>query len=117
MGNVRDVIREKLNTKGATLKELSDAIGVSEAGLRKMLDRGTFKSDYMIKIAKFLDVDMTFFGSMSKQDTDNVKISKMGREDAVKELEALREVIATKDEVIRAKDELIATLREKLNTK
>jgi hypothetical protein len=54
---------------------------------------------------------------MSKQDTDNVKISKMGREDAVKELEALREVIATKDEVIRAKDELIATLREKLNTK
>lgn len=114
MASLREKIAGRLSEKHETLKSMAANVGVSEYGLQKMIDRGTFKSDTMIRIAKFLDVDMTFFGDLKKQDTDNVKQVK-DREDFAKEIDALRQVIATKDEVIRAKDELIATLREKLH--
>lgn len=67
----------------------------------------------MIKMVKFLNVDLSFFGMNNTKGAGDNTIS----ETAValeSKVEYLERVIATKDEVIRANDEIIATLREKL---
>lgn len=114
MENFSNKIRKRLSEVGKSQRELAAYLGVSDYGLSKMISRGTFKSDNMLRIAKFLEVDINFFGLNYKEKSENVGLNEA--KESSTDVEYLKQVIATKDEVIRAKDEIIATLREKLKT-
>lgn len=117
MKNLEGKVKERLDSVGKTQTELARELGMSYYGLSKMLKRGTFKTDYVTRMAKFLNVDINFFGLNSKEGSDNNTVQSGDggiTEDYETKVEYLKQVIATKDEVIKAKDELIDTLKEKL---
>lgn len=107
---------EKMSDAGYSLTSLAKEIGVSRFGLEKMIDRGTFKTPYMLKIAKLLNVDLNFFGNKA-DGASKLSVSKEPSEEYVTKIAYLERLVATKDEVIRAKDEIIATLKEKTDKK
>lgn len=113
MERISQRIQAALISKGKKQKDLADYLGKSESALSRMLAGETFKPDIMIKISQFLGVDLNFFN----RDTV-LKSVKHDQHDLDKndndQVEYLKQIIATKDEVIKSKDDLIATLREKL---
>lgn len=113
MENLTSKVLDQLKSVGKNKSDLAAHLEVSEYGLAKMLKRGTLKSDIMMKMVKFLNVDLSFFGM---NNTGGKGDSMASNDDSSLEtkVEYLERVIATKDEVIRAKDEIIATLREKI---
>jgi hypothetical protein len=118
--NLEAKVEERLRSIGKTKDQLAEYADLSSWGLTKMLRRGTFKTDYMLKISKFLGVDISFFGVENNQGSKNVEVKPTfgsTEVDHLKEsLKAKDEVIRAKDEIIRAKDEIIATLKEKRKT-
>lgn len=62
MENLTSKVSDQLKSVGKTKADLAAFLDVSEYGLTKMLKRGTLKSDTMIKMVKFLNVDLSFFG-------------------------------------------------------
>lgn len=118
MASVKEKVAQRLREKGLKQSDLAEYLDVSDYGLSNMLKRGTFKSDYMIKIAKFLEVDMNFFGTNYKEGSENVGARAQDNPDDLQtKVEMLKELIATKDEVIKAKEELILELREMLKVR
>lgn len=117
---ISEKVKKRLSDLDKTQTDLAKYVGVSWNGLAKMLNRGTFKTDHMMKISKFLEVDLNFFGLNTKSDSDNNIVNESEDADFTKvdmlkqALDAKDEVIHAKDEVIRSKDELIATLKQKL---
>lgn len=110
---VAQEIQALLKQKGLKQKDLAEHLGRSETSLSRLLKEETFKPDTMIKISQFLGVDLNFFN----RDTNVKSVAPEPQEVYTKnrdDVEYLKAIIATKDEVIRSKDELIATLKEKL---
>lgn len=116
MENLTDKVTRRLEELGKSKTDLAKYTGVSWNGLAKMIKRGTFKSDYMLKIQKFLEVDINFFGLNSKQDSENITAHNPSTEsaDEVIKVKYLERIIQVQDEVIKSKDELIETLKSKL---
>lgn len=114
MEKIIDRVTARLEDLGKTKTDLAKELGVSWNGLAKMLNRGTFKSDYMMRISKFLEVDINFFGLNTKQDSDNNLFSADSISDDSTKVAMLKEIIKTKDQVIESQKELITTLKGKL---
>jgi len=113
MKNLEEKVNERLRELGKTKTDLAKDVGVSWNGLAKMISRGTFKTQHMLRISKFLDVDLNFFGLNNKTDSENV-MANSDPDDLVTKVQMYQQIIATKDEVIRAKDEIITALKEQL---
>lgn len=113
MENISNKIKSELQRQAKKQKELADFLNIKESSLSRMLTEQTFKRDIMVRIAEFLNVDISFFNRDSNIKSHGATQEKgaSGTED----VQLLKQIIETKDEVIRAKDEIIATLREKLD--
>lgn len=114
MEKISDKVKARLKELGKTQSDLAEHLDVSWNGLAKMLNRGTFKSDYMMRISKFLEVDINFFGLNSKQDSDNNLMHPPNETEDSTKVAMLKEIIRTKDDVIESQKELIATLKSKI---
>lgn len=55
------VLRKLCKEKKIQLKELADAIDISENGLQKMINNNTTKIETLEKIANYLDVPIAYF--------------------------------------------------------
>lgn len=114
MENLEERVEQRLREIEKTREELVKYVGVSAYGLTKMLRRGTFKTTYMTKIAQFLNVTMSFFGSEYNSGSKNTDAGKpLPEAPTSTEVEHLKEMLKLKDELLKAKEELIATLKEK----
>lgn len=116
---VSDAVKQLLQERKMDQKQLAKEIAVSENGLSKMLKRGTFKSDVMIKIAEFFNVDISFFNSRSPNKS-NIREGVHAVKETENTVENLKEIIQSKEqtiealkEALRSKDEYISTLKEK----
>lgn len=106
MEKISHKVQSELRNQGKKQKELAEHLGLSEGGLSQLLTRGTFNRDYMIKIAEFLKVDMSFF-SKNSLPVSREPSAAYGSQSNEEMIRTLREIIESKDEVIRAKDDLI----------
>lgn len=61
MLNLEEKIRNRITERGITMKFLASQIGVTEAGLSKMLKNNTMKVETLTKVSEVLGVDPTYW--------------------------------------------------------
>ena len=61
MENISNKIKTELQRQAKKQKELADFLNIKESSLSRMLAEQTFKRDIMVRIAEFLNVDISFF--------------------------------------------------------
>jgi hypothetical protein len=66
LNKIKDRISEK-NSPIKTVKGVIDAIGMSEAGFYRMVQRDTIKYGTILALAKALEVDESYFTGSTKQ--------------------------------------------------
>lgn len=112
-------IRALLDKHEKSQKELAEFLGVSENGLSGMMKNNSFKHQNMMKIARFFNVDLSFFntnsGNVSHSQNEAGSASKESLIAAYeKQIQYLERLIQEKDRTLLAKDELISTLKSKI---
>ena len=102
-----DKIKNIAKKRQVTLKELSDNIEMSEANFYKCIKRGSIETKHLEKIAKFLNVPVSyFFEETGKNDSSVTKIKSNNSNvpdcsEFLKEIEHLNKEIELKDEIIK----------------
>lgn len=61
MKNFSEKLKKALKDRGMTQAELCDKIGMSQGGIKRMLDTGSTRVDTLEEICKVLDLPLTYF--------------------------------------------------------
>lgn len=122
---LRELIEAYLSRRGIKKGELSDRLGMSLPGLNKMLDRGTIMSDVLIRIQEVLDIPpaeimgAAFGPDWSITQGDGSAVSGSGpvkvKNISSGDIDLIKTIIESKDQVIEAQKEVIEGLKHQLN--
>jgi transcriptional regulator with XRE-family HTH domain len=94
-------------SKGMTLKDVSEQIGMTEQGMYLALKRGTIKLETLIQISNLLNVDVNYF--LSNENT----LPSSGKEENKYLMDFVRTIenqVKEKEQQLKIKDEQISQL-------